>query len=281
MKAKVIFFDADGTIIKGDKMSQSTQNALYPLKEEGHTLVLSTGRALPALGQALKNIQFDNIISSGGNVIQADGKIIYNVHLSYDELVEITNYLDELEIPYHMEASDYIWLKAGEKKNYLARHESLLSTKTNVTQQQYEQELRNLSSVEERTREMQDLSQIKVNKIHYFHPTITIEQIRNELGDCFRYTPLSLSNVFSGGEISRLGIDKKVGMQKVLEHFGDSLDQVIAVGDDYNDIEMLIYSPYSIVLDHAPDEVKKYADFITKDITNDGFSYAMQSLNLI
>ncbi len=281
MNSKVIFFDADGTIINGDFMSQETKKALRDLRSQGHILVLSTGRALPALGKALKEMQFDNIISSGGNVIQADGEVIYNAHLSGEELIRITDYLDELNIPYHMEAADYIWVKAGQKNNYLERQKKVLSDKTSISKEQYEEELRMQNDVKERTQEVYDLSTIKVNKIHYFHPTITVEHIRKKLGDNFRYTPLSLSNVFSGGEISKLGVDKKVGMQKILEHFNQPLEPVIAVGDDYNDIEMLEYSPYSVVLDHAPKEVKSYADYITKSIENNGFSYAMKQLKLV
>lgn len=65
MKQKVIFFDADGTIVDGDYMSPDTKQTLIQLAEKGHILVLSTGRAAHQFGQALKQMEFENVISSG------------------------------------------------------------------------------------------------------------------------------------------------------------------------------------------------------------------------
>ena len=45
MKQKVIFFDADGTIVDGDYMSPDTKQVLMQLATKGNILVLSTGRA--------------------------------------------------------------------------------------------------------------------------------------------------------------------------------------------------------------------------------------------
>ena len=55
MNKKIIFFDADGTIIKGNKISKLTIEAFKMLRENGHVLVLSTGRAIPAIDGLLKN----------------------------------------------------------------------------------------------------------------------------------------------------------------------------------------------------------------------------------
>lgn len=281
MKKKVIFFDADGTIINGDYMSTRVKNTLKQLRNDGHILVLSTGRNIPMLGDALKEMEFENIISSAGNVTMAEKQIIFNRALPTADLEEICAYLDERNIDYHMGAQDYVWVKNGGKQDYLNRHISLLPDKTAVTSDQYEAALKNLEDVSNRTREAKNLADLAVNKIHYFSEELPFKQLEERFGGRYHCVPLSLSKQFSGGEISTKGVTKRIGMEKILEHFDMPLESAIAVGDDFNDIEMLEYAPYSVVLGHAHGDVKKFADYVTEDIDNDGFYHAMVHLELI
>lgn len=69
MNKKIIFFDADGTIVKGSNISLLTLEAFKKLKENGHILVLSTGRAIPAIDGVLKDMNFGNTICSGGGLV--------------------------------------------------------------------------------------------------------------------------------------------------------------------------------------------------------------------
>lgn len=281
MEKKVIFFDADGTIINGDHMSSRVKETLEQLRNDGHILVLSTGRNIPMLGDALKDMAFENIISSAGNVTMAENEIIFNQALPTEDLKEICAYLDERNIDYHMGAQDYVWVKKGRKQDYLNRHISLLPDQSAVTEEQYEAALKNLEDVSKRTREAENLADIAVNKIHYFSEELPFKQVKETFGERYQCVPLSLSKQFSGGEISVKGVTKKVGMEKILEHFDMPLESAIAVGDDFNDIEMLEYAPYSVVLGHAHEDVKKFADHATEDIENDGFYHAMVHVGLI
>ena len=54
MNKGIVFFDADGTIIKNNKISKLTREAFTKLRENGYILVLSTGRALPAIDGILR-----------------------------------------------------------------------------------------------------------------------------------------------------------------------------------------------------------------------------------
>ena len=49
----------------------------------------------------------------------------------------------------------------------------------------------------------------------------------------------------------------------MLKHYGYALDEAIAFGDNYNDVEMLSYIPQSVVMANAPEAVKKLAAAVT------------------
>lgn len=281
MDKKVIFFDADGTIINGDYMSPRVKETLQELERQGHILVLSTGRALPAMGEALQAMDFENIICSGGNVTLAENHVIFNHALTTEQLKEIRAFLDERAIPYHMEASDYIWIKEGEMQNYIDRYKRLFPAKENLSKEEYEEAKKMIGETTARSKEEENIHDLAVNKIHYFSEELSFEELKERFDEQFHCVPLSLSNQFSGGEISTKGVTKRIGMEKILNYFDMPLESAVAVGDDFNDIEMLEYAPYSIVLEHAHDEVKEYADHVTEDFDNDGFYHAMVHLDLL
>ncbi len=57
--------------------------------------------------------------------------------------------------------------------------------------------------------------------------------------------------------------------------YGISKDEIIAVGDSYNDLEMLNYAGLGVVLDNARDEVKKHADYIAPSNDHDGVAHVL------
>jgi P-type E1-E2 ATPase len=78
-------------------------------------------------------------------------------------------------------------------------------------------------------------------------------------------------------EIHPEGVSKAAMISKMKEiHGGDHT--VVALGDFYNDLEMLREADFGIAMGNAPDEVKAVADMVT--LTNDegGVSEVIESL---
>jgi hydroxymethylpyrimidine pyrophosphatase-like HAD family hydrolase len=92
---------------------------------------------------------------------------------------------------------------------------------------------------------------------------------------------LSLGKVFSGGEISEMGITKSAGIKVILDYFNIDKEDIYAIGDDYNDFDMLKFANHSIAMGHAPEEIKELCEYITEDIDHDGLYYAMKNYDLI
>ena len=63
-------------------------------------------------------------------------------------------------------------------------------------------------------------------------------------------------------EIIPKTVSKASGLMKVRELFDIKKGNMFAIGDYYNDIEMLKYADVSAVVNTAPDDVKCYADYI-------------------
>ena len=288
MNKGIVFFDADGTIIKNNKISKLTIEAFDKLKKNGYILVLSIGRALPAIDGVLKEMNFENMICSAGGVVIVNNKMIHSKPMKKESLKELVEYFDKHNIIYNMEANDYIWMKKGQKEKYLRLFD--VPKKDVVSEDEYNKAVERLTMISNRTMEVEDINNIEVNKIHYYEADvlydgnelpISYKEIEEEFGDRYKCVSLSLSKLFSGGEICEKEISKKIGMDVVLKYFNIDKENIYAIGDDYNDREMLEYAPKSIAMGNAPEEIKKLCSYVTKSVENDGFYYAMKHFGLI
>ncbi len=57
--------------------------------------------------------------------------------------------------------------------------------------------------------------------------------------------------------------DKARALQEVAGYYGIARENIIAVGDSYNDIEMIGYAGLGVVVDNAREDIKRRADFVT------------------
>ena len=86
---------------------------------------------------------------------------------------------------------------------------------------------------------------------------------------------------FYGAEITNKDINKGTGIEKVLEYYHADCSDAIGIGDSGNDIPMLSYCGTSIAMGNGAESVKAIADYITKDILDDGIYHAFKHFGLI
>ncbi|HCD10628.1 MAG TPA: Cof-type HAD-IIB family hydrolase, partial [Thermoanaerobacter sp.] len=63
-------------------------------------------------------------------------------------------------------------------------------------------------------------------------------------------------------------------------YLGIEREEMIAIGDSENDIEMIKFAGLGVAVENAIDEVKKVADFITKSNMEDGVKYVIDKFIL-
>jgi Cof subfamily protein (haloacid dehalogenase superfamily) len=81
-------------------------------------------------------------------------------------------------------------------------------------------------------------------------------------------------------EILNRKATKGQGLRAVCDYFGIDCREVMAIGDSYNDIEMLKVAGTAVVVENAPSAVKEFAHHITASNDRDGVALALQHLIL-
>src|SRR5690606_16658695 len=66
------------------------------------------------------------------------------------------------------------------------------------------------------------------------------------------------------------GVSKATGLAKVAERLGIRREDVLAIGDGSNDLEMLSWAGRGVAMGNAAGEVKEVADDVTASVDDDG-----------
>ena len=77
-------------------------------------------------------------------------------------------------------------------------------------------------------------------------------------------------------EILPKGVNKATGLKALAEHLGISRQEVMAIGDENNDIEMIEYAGLGVAMGNAPDTIKALADVTTTSNEEDGVATAIK-----
>lgn len=82
-------------------------------------------------------------------------------------------------------------------------------------------------------------------------------------------------------ELVPKGIDKARSLSVLLEKLGMTKDEMIAVGDGFNDLSMIQYAGLGVAMANAQKVVKENADFITLSNEEDGVAHVVEKFILI
>ena len=81
-------------------------------------------------------------------------------------------------------------------------------------------------------------------------------------------------------EIMPAGVDKGQGVRDLAAVMGISMNEVIALGDQSNDIPMLKAAGWGVAMGNASEETKSAARFVTASYAEEGFAKALETYAL-
>lgn len=258
---KAVFFDIDGTLVSFNthKVPQSTIHALNLLKEKGIKVFIATGRHLKSINN-LGTLSFDGYITiNGGYCIAGKDKVIYKHPILPEDIESLIRFQEESTgnlFPCMLVQEDEIYMSYKNER--------------------VEEVLTLLNFPEPPTKPLREIPKKDVFQIIAFFDEQQEKRIMDVLPGCesTRWTPL-FTDVVPKGSSKRIGIDK------VIEYFGFSLEETMAFGDGGNDIQMLSHVGLSVAMGNAGDDVKQVAKYVTDSVDDDGIYNALKKLNIV
>lgn len=109
-----------------------------------------------------------------------------------------------------------------------------------------------------------------------------IDRLRLDLLE--RYTPAELHITTSVPiflETTQSGVNKATAIDYVAtDLLGITAANVLAIGDNYNDVEMLAYAGIGVAMGNAPADVQSISDWVAPDVETDGVAVAIEKFIL-
>ena len=253
---KMIVMDMDGTLLRSDgTCSEETKEYLTNLKEEGHTIVLATGRPLRAAKIPIEGTSFANYI------ITNNGSLIYNYETGeiVDASIMDKNAVRKVCSLYDEDIAKYIALS---NVSHYKRYSPVPIENIETQMIKSEEELEEVKK--------DDIVDITME---LKHKEMNDDMIRlfNEKVD--GVTATIMQDSFGERKWLRIGNDdtnKYNAIVKIANSKGIDNNDIICFGDGLNDLDMLANCGLSVAMGNALEAVKVVCDDRTATNDEDG-----------
>ncbi len=266
MPYKLICTDIDGTLLnKNRELSEATINEVQRISQIPFVLISSRmPKAMRHLQKQFKNETTPIIAYNGGLVLEND-TILHSTVICNTVLAEIINQCSRTSIHLSLYYANEWYVTS---MDFWAKREAN-NTKVTPTIKS------NKSVLSQWKKENKGAHKIMCmggeDEIDFLYKTLK-KNYSDEIM-LYRSKPTYI-------EISHHSISKKTAIEVLLKNCYSkiSLKNVVAFGDNYNDIEMLKAVGLGVAVANAKDEVLQIAHKITDTNKNDGVAKAIQEL---
>lgn len=265
MNYKLLAIDLDGTLLTDDKrMLEENKKVLAALSKQGLEIIIATGRRYWSAKNFVKELGIDLIIlANNGNIIRriSDDRVLVTKYLEKDDFHEIVKkgrsigLYPILHVNHYEDGYDLL-IEEDEEGNKYSNY-----VKKNIIRHK---KMKNILDYEE--------SKILVICYESSYETLRKfeEKIHKEYPRKFNtHILLNGSDIGPILEIMSLKGSKWLSLRDYAKDKGINESQIIAIGDDNNDVEMVEKAGLGIAMKNGTDKVKKVADIITKKTNNE------------
>ena len=267
---RMVVTDLDGTLLNSQKqVSDANAKAIYKLKDQNITFVMATGRSdvmTKAYTKQLKNA--DIVIGCDGAVIRniRTGEILYENHLSSETCHKTFEICKKYGLQYYVIAKDELVSDDPQNERFL------IHQKFNQTVEEDE---------EIPMRIVDDLNEYV--KEHIIYKIVVSHNDKNYLDKVAEVVKkeTDADAIRSGKKVlavKAMGVSKAEAIKKLAQKLGIWIKDIIAFGDEVNDIEMLTLVGLGIAMENADDVVKEAADQIAGSNDQDGVGKELEKI---
>lgn len=256
---KLIAIDIDDTLLnEHNQVTEATKQALKAAQEAGVTITLATGRMYASAKQVAKQIELNvPIITYQGSLVKTlmDEKVLYQRDVPQDAALELLDYVKEHQLHLQLYVNDTLY---GIEDN--ARIQAY-SKNSNIP---YKIEPDFNSLITQPNHKMLIIDEPEVLDSH-------IPILQEKLGHVLHITkskPNFLEFMHKQGT-------KGEALKHLAEYFNCELSETIAIGDAWNDREMIQVAGLGIAMGNAIESLKELADFVTLSHNEDGVAFAI------
>lgn len=284
---KLIAMDIDGTLLNSyGEVSKKNKEAIKMALQKNIEIVLTSGRMPKAILPIANEINANKYIISGNGAtiydIQND-KIIYNNYISKNKILEIIDICEKNSMFYNIYTNDVILTKSL-NYNILFYH--------NENKKNPEDKKIKINIVEDIYKYVQEYKKNDFLKITICDDNENVfKSIMNKIRrikdvDILEVAHMSKKIIKHGSEeheiayyyteITNKNVNKWTALEVLLNKLEIKKEELITIGDNINDKEMIENAEIGIVTGNASPEMKSIADETVASNNEDGVAEAIR-----
>ncbi|WP_409345779.1 Cof-type HAD-IIB family hydrolase [Paenibacillus sp. MBLB4367] len=259
MKYKLIALDVDGTLLNDDyELTDPTKEAVRAVHEAGARIVLCTGRSplntMPILSQlGLEGVMVTH--NGGATVNSLDRSVLHEFAFTVRQAEPVISYCRARGIHFDLCPPLDMFVERLTDEIRAMYTKYLMTPKLIPDAMALEQGIVKMSIFGEREE---------------------IDRLESEYAEIG--CPLSI--IRSGDHFADI-MHPKSTKGNALRHLADSLgiarEHILAIGNYFNDVEMIEFAGLGIAMDNSPEPVKRSADTVTASNNEEGVSVALHT----
>ena len=278
---KLVAIDLDGTLLNSfGEVTENTKKALLDAKNQGVEIVLASGRPISSTKSLAIELGVDNYIISGNGAVVYDIKneqAIYDKFLTKEQVLEVADICEENSIFYNIYTEEEVITKSL-SYNVLFYH------KENI--KKIEEKRTHINVVQDVRKYIEESGKDKFLKITVCDESKTIFNgiIRKlkEIGNIdilniehmsrkkFKIGTEEVSIEYHYTEITNENVNKWTAIEYLINKLNIDKKDVVAIGDNINDKEMIENSGLGIVMGNSNPLMKEIGNVIVSDNNSEG-----------
>ena len=278
---KLVAIDLDGTLLNSyGEVSEATKNALQKAKSQGVEIVLASGRPISSTESLAIELGVDNYLISGNGSAVFDiknQKVIYDRFLNKEQVLKIAKLCEKNSFFYNVYTEDEV-IASSLNYNVLFYYKENLKKK--------EEKRTHINVVQNIEKYIEESGKEKFLKITVCDESQFIfNSIMKRLKmiadiDVLETAYMSKKKIKSGTEdvdiqyfyteITNRNVNKWSAIEFLLEKLNINKEEVLTIGDNMNDLEMIQNAGLGIVMGNSNPKMKEIAKEIVSDNNSEG-----------
>ncbi len=257
---QMVVIDLDGTLLNNKKeCRERTQQAVKKLIEKGVKVCLATGRAYENTENVAKSCGIHDCIATvNGACIHENGEVVHAIELGRDVIQGIVEYSRKNNLFLWMYTRDGVFRE--------------------TTNELYDELIRNFPFFETPKINFDDVH-ATFKSLFIARPNTAQTIIKDFAQNPALNVVLTSTNTVDTlpphdpiyyVEMLNKSVSKGTALEWMSKHYNIPRENILALGDENNDIEMLKYAGVSVAMGNSEPHIKEMTDYVTLTNEEDG-----------
>jgi hypothetical protein len=288
----MIAIDLDGTLLNSfGEITPNTKEVLRKAIDKGVQVVLASGRPISAIENIANEIGAEEYLISGNGALVYDikaQKVIYDKFLSKEQVLDIVDICEENSIYCNIYTQTEVIAKSLNYNVLFYHKENAKKPEGKRTNINIVSNLKKYIKELDENEKFLKMTVCDSNRLIF---NGIIRKLRNiDTVDVLDVSHMSRKTIKDGTddvqieyfytEITNKNVNKWSAIEYLLEHENIAPEEVMAIGDNINDKEMIENSGLGVVMGNSSPQMKEMADIVVSDNNSDGIVEAVEKFIL-